>query len=113
MNKEIETCAKKLNQAILDEPLVKEYKKYKEELEAHPEFLKQEAQLKDLQKQIIQTKDRGEDTSFLEKEYNTLKDAYFSHPIINNYMVLKEELDDFLTTTNHTINQYLQDESSS
>ncbi|MCD7950348.1 MAG: YlbF family regulator [Erysipelotrichaceae bacterium] len=108
LNKDIETQAKKLNQWLLDNELVKEYKHYETLIKQHPELLKQEEELKLLQQQIVNLKHNDEDASQVIETYQTKKQQFDENPLVHNYLSLKEELNDLMIQIETIINEQLQ-----
>ena len=81
MNQITKNKADSLNQLILNNPLIQEFKKYEKTLREHPELLS------------------------LEDE---IKKAYFeNHPLIVNYLNLKSEVNDYLIQVETIINEEL------
>ncbi|MCD7809446.1 MAG: YlbF family regulator [Erysipelotrichaceae bacterium] len=108
LNKDIENKAKKLNQWLLDNELVKEYQHYETLIQQHPELQKQEEELKQLQQQIVQMKHSDEDASQIIETYEIKKQQFDENPIIHNYLSLKEELNDLMIQIETIINEQLQ-----
>ena len=108
LNKDIEEKAKKLNQWILDQEIVKEYKKYEDMISRHPELKEQEEKLKMMQKQIVNFKHQGIPCDQLIHDYQMQKKAFDENPIIYNYLVLKTEVNELLTLIQKNMNQQLE-----
>ena len=110
MNKltRIEELARKLNQEILALEVVQEYQKY-EKLVLNDEKLKQlEKELKVLQKKIVNQKAKQDDrVTKTIQEYQEKKAYYENHPLVVNYLYLKEEVDSLLQSINTYINGQL------
>lgn len=69
MNKDIQEKAQALNQWILNQEVVIEFKKYEKIIHNNPELKKQEEVLKQLQQTIVQQKHQGNDCEELIKDY--------------------------------------------
>ena len=102
MNKEIEEKAKALNQWILDQEVVKEFQKY------NPDLLNTEEELKDIQKQIVNAKHQGIDCQKLIESYENKRKLFDENPIVYNYLLLKQEVNDLVTQIQDDINEQLQ-----
>lgn len=104
----IESCAKELNAYILQLDSIKEYQKYEALIMDNKEIHDLEIKMKALQKKIVNQKakqdQRVEETITL---YTQVKDAFESHPLVVNYLYLKEEVDTLLQDINVSINGQL------
>lgn len=107
MNK-IEDSAKALNAYIVNLEVVKEYKKYEALIKEHKEIHLLEVKMKALQKKIVNQKAK-QDTRVEEtiKEYQKYKDKFENHPLVVNYLYLKQEVDYLLQDVNMKINSQL------
>ena len=111
MNKldKIENLALKLNQLILNEPVVQEFQKYEQLIQKNEKLKNDEKELKKLQKKIVQQKakqdDDVENTIMI---YKQKKAVFENHPLVVNYLYLKQEVDDLLQTINMQINNQLK-----
>ena len=103
MNKEIEEKAKALNQWILDQEVVKEFQKYETLIHNNPDLLNTEEELKDIQKQIVNAKHQG-----LIESYENKRKLFDENPIVYNYLLLKQEVNDLVTQIQDDINEQLQ-----
>lgn len=101
----VEDKAKELNNWLLNQELIKEYKKYETLIKKHPEISKQQKTLKAMQKKIVIEKSKDHDCSSLIHEYELMKEQYYNNPIVNNYIVLKEEVNNLIQQINNIINQ--------
>lgn len=104
----IETCAKALNTYILQMDVIKEYQTYEALVLDNKEIHSLEIKMKTLQKKIVNQKAK-QDKSVEEtiQIYAQLKDAFESHPLVVNYLYLKEEVDTLLQDINVSINGQL------
>lgn len=104
----IERCAKNLNSYILQLDIIKEYQKYEALIMENKEIHDLEIKMKALQKKIVNQKakqdQRVEETI---QTYSKIKDAFESHPLVVNYLYLKEEVDILLQEINVSINGQL------
>lgn len=108
LNKELETKAKELNSWLLNQELIKEYKKYEQAIIAHPELSKLEQELKALQQTIVKEKNLDHDCETIIKEYEEKKGIFFENPLVHNYLLLKEEVNDLCQQINDIINKEIE-----
>ena len=102
MNQITKNKADSLNQLILNNPLIQEFKKYEKTLREHPEDeIKQESQI------ILKKKALGELTDEELKAYHDKKAYFENHPLIVNYLNLKSEVNDYLIQVETIINEEL------
>lgn len=105
----IEELSLKLNQMILEEPIVQEFKKYERLIDNNEQLKDQEQEIKNLQKKIVQQKaNQDENVQTTIALYQKKKEAFENHPLIVNYLYLKEEVDELLQTINGQINGLLK-----
>lgn len=108
MNK-IETLALKLNTMILNEPVVQEYKKFEQLVLTDTKLKNDEIELKKMQQQIVRQKaDQDDSVSKTIALYKKKKYEFENHPLVVNYLYLKQEVDDLLQTINGMINNQLK-----
>ena len=98
LNKEIEEKAKALNQWILDQEVVKEFQKYETLIHNNPDLLNTEEELKD----------QGIDCQKLIESYENKRKLFDENPIVYNYLLLKQEVNDLVTQIQDDINEQLQ-----
>ena len=79
-------CAKQLNKYLLNLDVIKEYQKYE---------------------QLIHQDDKIEKLEAKIEEYQKIKDEFENHPLVVNYLYLKEEVDSLLQSINTYINGQL------
>lgn len=108
MNKDIEQKAKALNEWILNQEVVKEFKKYESLMKEHKELLDLEEELKVLQKRIVNDKYQGINNLDIIKEYENKKNYFDNHPIVSNYLTLKQEVNELLLQIQEDINEQLK-----
>lgn len=97
-----------LNQWILSQDLVKEYQRYEALIKQDEKLKQQEALLKQLQQQIVNQKHYQDDCDELILRYQKEKQSFDENPMVHNYLMLKQELNDFLNEIQHIINEQLQ-----
>ena len=107
MNPDTFKKATQLHDWIMDQEVVKEFQKYEKIISSHPEFKIMEEELKELQKQIVIKKHHGDDVSDLIVSYQKKKQDFDENPILYNYKVLKEEVNDLLNQIQGTIREEL------
>ncbi len=108
MNKDIEQKAKALNEWILNQEVVKEFKKYESLMKEHKELLDLEEELKVLQKRIVNDKYQGINSIDTIKDYENKKAYFDNHPIVSNYLTLKQEVNELLLQIQEDINEQLK-----
>lgn len=96
LNKEIEDKAKRLNQWILNQEVVKEYQKYEQLIKNNSSLHQLEEELKDLQQKIVMSKHQNIDCEIIMKEYQQKRKSFDENPLVHNYLVLKQEVNDLL-----------------
>lgn len=105
----IEKLALQLNEKILNEPVVQEFKKYERLIQKNEQLKNDEIWLKQLQKKIVwQKAHQDEDVQQTIAEYQKKKAEFESHPLVVNYLYLKQEVDDLLQSINAMINNQLK-----
>lgn len=104
MNKELKEKALELNQWLLSQEVVIEYQKYEKAIMNNPYLSKKEEKLKELQKEIVNRKYKDEKCDSLIQEYEMMKEEFFHHPIVHNYLLLKEEVNQLVQQINFIIN---------
>jgi cell fate (sporulation/competence/biofilm development) regulator YmcA (YheA/YmcA/DUF963 family) len=100
--------AKELNDWLLNQEEVKEYLKYDKLIKEHPELSILEKEIKDLQKEIVNKKHRNEQCDDLIELYEQKKETFYSNPIVNNYISLKEDVNNLCQQINNIINQNIR-----
>lgn len=94
---------------ILNEPVVQEYKKFEQLILADTKLKNDEIVLKKMQQQIVRQKaDQDDSVSETIALYNKKKYDFENHPLVVNYLYLKQEVDDLLQTINGMINNQLK-----
>lgn len=105
MNKDIEVKALEIHQWLLKQDVVQEYLKYEKSIKENKELSFQESRLKQLQKEIVNKKYHDDDCSQIIDEYENLKKEFYEHPLVHNYLLLKEEVNQLFQEITHIINQ--------
>lgn len=104
MDKDIIKVAKLLNQEILKSKEYQNYINSKNEIENLTELHEQEEMLKKMQKKLVNyTFNNDDQVEKLRKLYKQTKDDFQNHPIVCNYILDLELLNELL----QYINQYL------
>lgn len=107
MNQKTKELALELNKTILEEPVIQEYKKYEDALKQHPELLSLEDEIKQESQDILKEKVLGELTEDKRNAYFAKKDFFEKHPLIVNYLNLKDEVNNYLLQVETIINEEL------
>ncbi len=107
MNKEIYDKAKALNEWILSQEEVQEFKRLEKYIKEHDELSQLEESLKRMQQEIVNRKHSGEDCKELIDEYEKSMDFFTNHPIVYNYLSLKSEVNELLLTIEDDIKKQL------
>ena len=107
MNQITKNKADSLNQLILNDPRIQEFKKYEKTLREHPELLSLEDEIKQESQIILKKKALGELTDEELKAYQDKKEYFENHPLIVNYLNLKSEVNDYLIQVETIINEEL------
>ena len=107
MNKDLKDQAIKLNQWILEQDVVKEYKKYETLIKKDAYLNNLEKELKSLQQQIVILKHQDVDCYDIVEEYHKKKLLFDENPIVHNYLILKEEVNDLISQIEKDIIQQL------
>ena len=95
-------CAKQLNKYLLNLDVIKEYQKYEQLIHQDDKIEKLEAKMKAYQKKIVNQKSKQDETVV-----KTIEDEFENHPLVVNYLYLKEEVDSLLQSINTYINGQL------
>ena len=105
MNRSLD-CAKQLNKYLLNLDVIKEYQKYEQLIHQDDKIEKLEAKMKAYQKKIVNQKSKQDETVVKTiEEYQKIK--FENHPLVVNYLYLKEEVDSLLQSINTYINGQL------
>lgn len=100
--------AQELNEYLLNLEVIKEYQKYEQLIDQDDQIKKLEIKMKAYQKKIVNQKANQDDRALQTiEEYQKLKDEFENHPLVVNYLYLKEEVDSLLQSINYYINGQL------
>ncbi len=111
LNKDVYEKAMALHQWIMEQEVVQEYQKYEQQMSSHQELKDLEETLKQLQQKIVQAKHTQLDCHELIQEYEVKKKAFDHHPLVYNYLILKEEVNALLHQIQDDINLELKKKS--
>ncbi|WP_249028749.1 YlbF family regulator [Tannockella kyphosi] len=99
-----------LNQELLDNPTIKAFQEYQSSINNNQELIALESKIKAYQKAIVNLKARKDDNATrIIEEYKQTMDEFNHHPLLVNYLYLKEEVDYLLQNINVQINGQLLD----
>ncbi len=100
--------AQELNQELLNEDVVKAFQHYEALIKKHQELAESEAHIKLLQEELLQAKvHNDENYENIHKKYQEAYEAFTNHPLVVNYLNLKEEVNDLLLEVEAIINNGL------
>lgn len=108
LNNEIKEKAQLLNQWILQQDVVLEFKRYESLLKKNPQLRTLEEELKQLQKEIVQKKHQKLYCDDTIQEYQRKKQLFDENPIIHNYLLYKQEVNDLLYQIQNDIHTQLK-----
>ena len=91
--------AKKINDYLLNLEVIKEYQKYEKIIHQDNKIIELEAKIKAYQKKIVNQK--------ANQDENVVETIEENHPIVVNYLYLKEEVDEILQSITSYINGQL------
>lgn len=107
MNRSLE-YAQELNDYLLNLDVIKEYQEYERLIHQDDKIEKLEIKMKAYQKKIVNQKaNRDERVVKTIEEYQKIKDEFENHPLVVNYLYLKQEVDSLLQSINTYINGQL------
>ena len=111
LNKDVHEKAMALHQWIVEQEVVQEYQKYEQLMISHQDLKDLEETLKQLQQKIVQAKHTQLDCCELIQEYEAKKKVFDHHPLVYNYLLLKEEVNTLLHQIQEDINLELKKKS--
>lgn len=111
LNKDVQEKAEALNQWILKQELILEYQKYERCIQKDEKLKLLEDEIKQLQQDIVKAKHSGKDSQELIQTYQEKKKMFDENPIVYNYLVLKDEVNQFLNQIQNDINLELKKKS--
>lgn len=107
MNRSLD-YAYELNKYLLNLDVIKEYQKYETLIHQDEKIIKLEAKIKAYQKKIVNQKaNQDEAVEQTIAQYQKIKAEFENHPLVVNYLYLKEEVDSLLQSINIYINGQL------
>lgn len=107
LNRSLE-YAQELNDYLLNLDVIKEYQEYERLIHQDDKIKKLEIKMKAYQKKIVNQKaNRDERVVKTIEEYQKIKDEFENHPLVVNYLYLKQEVDSLLQSINTYINGQL------
>lgn len=107
LNRSLE-YAQELNDYLLNLDVIKEYQRYEQLIHQNDKINKLEVKMKAYQKKIVNQKAKKDERVIKTiKEYQKIKDEFENHPLVVNYLYLKEEVDEILQSINSYINGQL------
>ncbi|MBO6047445.1 MAG: YlbF family regulator [Erysipelotrichaceae bacterium] len=107
MTDAVAEAAHRLNELILEDPLIKEYQQYESWIKGS-DLEELEASIKNMQQELLEKKALNEDITELEARYNQAQEEFSSHPLVVNYLYLKEEVNNRLLEIESMINTELR-----
>lgn len=97
--------AKAINTYLLQQDVIKEYRQYEKSVKDNEQLKSLENKIKALQKEIVRKKSKQDETvTATIKEYEEVKASFEDHPLVVNYLYLKEEANMLLQHINTKIN---------
>ena len=111
LNKDVQQKAEAFNQWILKQELIQEYQKYERLIQQNEKLKMLENELKQRQQDIVKAKHAGKDCQELIQTYQKKKKMFDENPIVYNYLVLKDEVNQFLLQIQNDINLELKKKS--
>lgn len=105
MNDKVRKAIEELKDSIDADSLINEYNRLANKIAESTELNELESKLKELQKQLVDTLDKNLNDMYeqVKKQYEELKELYEKHPLISNYKVLKEEVNNLLIQINNNL----------
>lgn len=96
----------KLNQEILNHPLVKEYQSLENKVLNDDKLKNIDYELRKAQKEMVEHSTK-EDYQYYQDKYVELKDYANENPLFQNYIILKEEVQNLLNQISYLIKKGL------
>ena len=107
MTEAVAEAARRLNETILDDPLIKEYQQYENWIKGS-DLEELELSIKQMQQELLEKKALDEDYDELLSQYQQAQEEFSSHPLVVNYLYLKEEVNNRLVEIETMINTELR-----
>ena len=98
--------ALKLNQEILNHPLIKEYQELEQKVLSDDKLKNIDYELRKAQKEMVEHSTK-EDYEAYQDKYLKLKDYANENPLFQNYIILKEEVQNLLNQLSYLIKKGL------
>lgn len=97
-------AARLVHEDLLENADIQAYQQYEQAIAQHPEIAALEDELKALQQEMILKKAHDEDFSDLLAEYTDKKKQFENHPLVVNYLNVKEDVNNLLDEVEMLIN---------
>lgn len=98
--------AKRINKELLDLPLIKEYQKLEEKILADEVLKNIDYEMRKAQRDMVEHSTK-EDYHIYQNRYVSLKDSTKDNPLFQNYLSLKEDVQDLLNQISSLIKKNL------
>jgi len=100
--------AKQVNDYLLNLEVIKEYQRYEQLINQDDKIKKLEVKMKAYQKKIVNQKANQDETVVKTiAKYQAIRTEFENHPLVVNYLYLKEEVNEILQSINNYINGQL------
>lgn len=107
MNRSLD-YAKQVNDYLLNLEVIKEYQRYEQLIDQDDKIKKLEVKMKAYQKKIVNQKANQDETVVKTiAKYQAIRTEFENHPLVVNYLYLKEEVNEILQSINNYINGQL------
>lgn len=107
MNRSLD-YAKQVNDYLLNLEVIKEYQRYEQLINQDDKIKKLEVKMKAYQKKIVNQKANQDETVVKTiAKYQAIRTEFENHPLVVNYLYLKEEVNEILQSINNYINGQL------
>ena len=112
VNSELEKKCKEFNSLLKNNSNIQEYMHLKQQLEA-PQYQQLQTKIVELQKQLVNEVDQGNDITLIKDQLQALHDEYFKNPLVVNYEYIMEEVNSLFQYINDYINGAIQKNAKS
>lgn len=92
----------------MEQEVIQEYQKYEKLIRSDKSLSQMEIELKKMQQNIVNKKHNGIECQKDIDDYLKMKEEFDSHPIVLNYLMLKEEVNRLILFIQDDINQQLK-----
>jgi len=108
MENNIRDLSLKIRSLLQDAPEVVEYNRLAEAIKKNPSIQQQEESLKKMQQDMVNLLDSNklDEYNLLVAQYKISKENYDKNPLIVNYMIAKEDLNNLILEIQNIIKQY-------